>query len=102
MGPNDELLVLCDSERDPVAGRKTPNGVAVCIAGEPEGCSGKANALAHGMERAENDRFVWTDDDFDRTSDWLDRLVAAGERHGPATVIPRVRRREMVATRRTR
>jgi hypothetical protein len=40
------------------------------------------------MERATNDRFVWTDDDFDRGADWLDRLVAAGERRGPATVVP--------------
>jgi hypothetical protein len=88
LGPNDELLVLCDSDRDPVAGRKTPNGVAVCIAGEPEGCSGKANALAYGMERATNDRFVWSDADYERDDDWLDCLVEAGEEHGMAAVLP--------------
>lgn len=88
IGPTDELLLICDRESDPVAGRETPEGVAVLTAGDPEGCSGKANALAYGMEQATNDRFVWTDDDFLRESDWLDRLVAAGERHGPATVIP--------------
>jgi hypothetical protein len=60
----------------------------VLIAGEPAGCSGKANALAHGMERAEHDRFVWTDDDFARSAAWLDRLVDAEVEHGPSTVIP--------------
>lgn len=88
LGPDDELLVLCDTERDPVASREPPEGVEILIAGEPEGCSGKANALAHGMANARHDRFVWTDDDFERDADWLDRLVAAGERHGPATAVP--------------
>jgi hypothetical protein len=88
LGPEDELLVICDTETDPVAGYDPPEGVEVLVAGEPEGCSGKANALAYGMERASNDRFVWTDDDFDRNSEWLDRLVTAGERHGPASAIP--------------
>lgn len=88
LGPDDELLVLCDAPTDPVADHDPPAGVEVLVAGEPEGCSGKANALAFGMERASNDRFVWTDDDFARDADWLDRLVAAGQRHGPATVIP--------------
>lgn len=88
LAPADELLVICDTEADPVAGYDPPDGVEILIAGAPEGCSGKANALAYGMERASNDRFVWTDDDFERDSEWLDRLVAAGERHGPATAIP--------------
>ena len=86
--PADELLILCDTENDPVASRETPPNVTVLTAGVPTGCSGKANALAYGMERATHDRFVWTDDDFERSPDWLDRLVAVGERHGPATVIP--------------
>jgi hypothetical protein len=86
--PADELLLICDTETDPVASRETPPNTEVLTAGEPTGCSGKANALAHGMERAEHDRFVWTDDDFTRPSDWLDRLVDAEEAHGPATVIP--------------
>lgn len=84
----DELLVVCDSESDPVTTRNVPQGVRILVAGEPEGCSGKANAVAHAMEHANNDRFVWTDDDFDRDSDWLDRLAAAGETYGPATVVP--------------
>lgn len=88
LAPEDELLVICDTEEDPVAHHDPPEAVRVLVAGEPEGCSGKANALAYGMERAVNDRFVWTDDDFDRDADWLDRLVTAGEAHGPATAIP--------------
>jgi hypothetical protein len=86
--PGDELLVLCDTAVDPVADHDPPAGVEILQAGEPTGCSGKANALAHGMERAEHDRFVWTDDDFPRDEDWLDRLVDAGERHGPASAVP--------------
>jgi len=62
----DQLLVICDSESDPVAGRDPPENVEILTAGEPEGCSGKANAMAHGMERAANDRFVWTDADYER------------------------------------
>jgi hypothetical protein len=86
--PGDELLILCDTETDPVADHARPEGVEILVAGEPEGCAGKANALAYGMERARNDRFVWTDDDFERDPAWLDRLVAAGEAHGPASAIP--------------
>jgi hypothetical protein len=88
LGPADELLVICDTAADPVAGHDPPAGVRICLAGEPAGCSGKANALAHGMALAQHDRLVWTDDDFDRDADWLDQLVAAGDQHGPATAIP--------------
>ncbi|WP_136600716.1 glycosyltransferase [Salinigranum halophilum] len=88
LGPDDELLVICDAESDQVADHDPPAGVEVLVAGEPRRCSGKANALAVGMERATNDRFVWTDDDFERDSAWLDRLVAAGERYGPASAVP--------------
>ncbi len=88
LGPEDELLVLCDSADDPVAGHDTPAGVRVLVAGDPDGCSGKANALARGMEAARHDRFVWTDDDFQRGPDWLDELVAAGVCHGPASAVP--------------
>jgi hypothetical protein len=71
-----------------VAGHDPPDGVEILVGGEPEGCSGKANAMACGMERATNDRFVWTDADFERDDDWLDRLVEAGEQRGPATAVP--------------
>lgn len=60
----DELLVI-DDDSDPVAGRTdAPAGVRLVAAGEPEGCSGKANAIAAGMETARHDRIVSTDDDF--------------------------------------
>jgi hypothetical protein len=88
LGPDDELLVICDTEDDPVASADPRAGVEIIVAGEPERCSGKANALAYGMERARHERFVWTDDDFERDPTWLDRLVAAGEAHGPASAIP--------------
>jgi hypothetical protein len=84
----DELFLIRDTEADPVASHQPPDGVEILSAGEPEGCSGKANAMAHGIERATNDRFVWTDADFHRDDDRLDRLVAAGEQHGPATAVP--------------
>lgn len=88
LGAEDELFVICDSDDDPVADREPPDGAEILVAGEPEGCSGKANAIAHGLERASNDRFVWTDADFERDDDWLDRLVRAGQANGPATAVP--------------
>lgn len=60
----------------------------VPVAGEPTGCSGKANAVAHACSRASHDRPVWTDADVRRDTGWLGRLVAAGEAHGPATAVP--------------
>jgi hypothetical protein len=88
LGPDDELLVICDTEDDPVTSADPPDGVEILVAGEPARCSGKANALAYGMERARHDRFVWTDDDFERDPAWLGRLVAAGVEDGPVTVLP--------------
>ena len=85
---DDELFVICDREDDPVAGRDPPDGVEILVAGDPEGCTAKANALAYGMERATNDRFVWSDADYERGDDWLDCLVEAGEEHGTAAVLP--------------
>jgi len=86
----DELLVVCDSPDDPVADRRgdLPPRVRIVIAGEPEGCSGKANAIAAGMEAAANDRIAWTDDDFRHPSDWLATLAADYERRGPTTEVP--------------
>lgn len=84
----DELLIICDTKNDPVATHNPPDKVEILIAGEPEGCSGKANAIAYGLERATNDRLVWTDADYERDQQWLNRLVAAGEKYGPATAIP--------------
>ena len=93
--PDDELFVVCDAPTDPVTEHDAETAavdpeaaVRVVVAGEPEGCSGKANAVAHACSRARHDRLVWTDADFRHGPGWLDRLVAAGERHGPATAVP--------------
>jgi len=110
LGERDELLVLCDTDDDPVAERRgegvgregdagetddhagetdgLPDGVRVVVAGDPEGCSGKANAIAAGMEAAERDRIVWTDDDFRHPSGWLSTLNADYDRRGPTTELP--------------
>ncbi|MDB2260395.1 glycosyltransferase [Halorubrum ezzemoulense] len=86
----DELLVICDSPDDPVADRQgdLPPRVRIVIAGEPEGCSGKANAIAAGMAAAANDRIAWTDDDFRHPPDWLATLDADYDRQGPTTEVP--------------
>ena len=86
--PDDELLVVCDTASNPVANHDAPDGVQILIAGEPDGCAAKANAIAHGMEQATNNRFVWSDDDYERGSEWLGRLVKNGEAHGPTAVEP--------------
>ncbi|MFB6175543.1 MAG: glycosyltransferase family 2 protein [Halobaculum sp.] len=89
LGDEDELLVICDHDDDPVARRTdVPDGVQVIAAGDPEGCSGKANAIATGMERADTERLVWTDDDFHHPDDWLATLQADYERDGPSTEVP--------------
>ncbi|MFC4451181.1 glycosyltransferase [Halorussus aquaticus] len=84
--PSDELLVICDRETDSVAdyGDEFRN-VRVVVAGEPTGCSGKANAIATGMEEATHDRLVWTDDDFHHPPNWLAALHEAYDRKGPVS-----------------
>lgn len=84
----DELLVVCDGEDDPVASTDLPDEAELIVAGEPEGCSGKANAVAAALERASQDRIVLTDDDVDRDDDWLATMKRLGEKHGAATAIP--------------
>ncbi len=86
--PDDELLVVCDTADDPVASAELPDEAALLVAGEPEGCSGKANAVAYALERATQDRIVLTDDDVDRDDDWLETLKRHGEAHGVVTAIP--------------
>jgi hypothetical protein len=90
LAEDDELLVVHDGPDDPVTRRAgdLPDGVRLVAAGDPQGCSGKANAVAAGMEAAGNDRLVWTDDDFDHPDDWLATLQADYERHGPVTELP--------------
>lgn len=85
--PEDELLVVCDAPSDPVADavegiRESAGGTAVelVVAGEPEGCSAKCNALAAGIERADGELLVWTDDDFDHGG-WVDGVERAVDDH---------------------
>jgi hypothetical protein len=90
LGPDDELLVVCDTEADPIATEvdSFPDDVRLVVAGEPEGCSGKANAIAAAMEDACHDRLVWTDDDFHHPSEWLADLQTDYEQQGPTTEVP--------------
>ncbi|WP_433631882.1 glycosyltransferase [Halomicrococcus sp. NG-SE-24] len=88
--PADELLVICDEDTDAIADRSDdlPGNARLVVAGEPTGCSGKANAIATGMESARHDRLVWTDDDFHHPPAWLAGLHADYERHGPVSELP--------------
>lgn len=99
LGLTDELLIVCDHDSDPVANRDDalPCGARLVFAGDPEGCSGKANAIAAGMHAAWNDRIVWTDDDFHHPPDWLTRLHAGYERHGPVSEVPFFVGRDLLA-----
>jgi hypothetical protein len=85
----DEFLVVCDRPTDPVAEAAPEDAATVVVAGEPEGCSAKCNALAAGLERATRDRLVCTDADFEHGDDWLDtvrrRLAAAPDGHVVST-----------------
>ena len=86
---DDEFLVVCDRPTDPVAEAAPEGAATVVVAGEPEGCSAKCNALAAGLERATRDRLVCTDADFEHGDDWLDtvrrRLAAAPDGHVVST-----------------
>lgn len=86
---NDELLVIHDDDDDPVADHAPlPEQVRLVAAGDPVECSGKANAIAAGMDAARHDRLVWTDDDFHHPPDWLDGLREEYAEHGPTTELP--------------
>ncbi|GEM_PF-260367 len=110
LGERDELLLVCDQPDDPVAAAygvdsavdtdestESPHSVSIAslpastrlvFAGDPVGCSGKANAIAAGMEIATHDRVVWTDDDFHHPPDWLDQLSREYDTQGPTTEVP--------------
>ncbi|WP_425604202.1 glycosyltransferase [Halobellus salinisoli] len=96
---SDELLIICDDETAPVAEHvaESPN-TRLVIAGDPSGCSGKANAVAAGVEAAANDRIVWTDDDFEHPPDWLADLHRDYEQRGPVTELPFFVGRDPLAT----
>ena len=88
LGNRDELLLIHDIEDDPITEQHTSDGVRLIAAGEPEHCSGKANAIATGMAAARHDRLVWTDDDFHHPPDWLATLSADYETYGPVSEVP--------------
>ncbi|WP_224269813.1 glycosyltransferase family 2 protein [Haloprofundus salinisoli] len=88
LGPDDELFVVCDRPTDPVASHDAPDGVRILVAGDPVGCSAKANALAYALERADQERLVLTDDDVPRDDEWLNRMKALGEEHGAVSALP--------------
>ena len=90
LGPDDELLIVHDEPSDPVATREeaTPEGVRLIEAGQPEGCSGKANAVVTGMQQASHDLLVWSDDDFHHPPDWVDKMVSDYEENGPTSELP--------------
>ncbi|MFB6154467.1 MAG: glycosyltransferase [Haloferacaceae archaeon] len=76
-------------EDDPVSEQEElPRGVRLVAAGEPAGCSGKANAIVAGMEAARHDRLVWSDDDFHYPPDWLATLSRDYDEHGPVSEVP--------------
>ncbi|MEZ3117459.1 hypothetical protein RYH80_16210 [Halobaculum sp. MBLA0147] len=52
VGPEGELVVACDHPDDPVVERAADRPVTVVVAGPPDGCSAKCNALAAGLDRA--------------------------------------------------
>lgn len=89
MTDGDELIVVCDLREDRAFDAfAEESGVNVVVAGEPDGCSGKANAIAAGMAEASNDILVWTDDDFRHGEDWLDRLKDDFDDHGNSSDLP--------------
>lgn len=85
----DELLVCVDHATDPAAraAEERPD-CTVVVVGDPEGCSGKANAVAAGLEAAEQNVVVLTDDDVPRDEGWLSRVKAGVERHGAVSGAP--------------
>lgn len=81
--PDDELLIITDTADDPAASAVADRDRAVLVtAGEPEGCSGKCNAIAAGLERATHDTIILTDDDVPRDAQWLTRLKKGVHQHG--------------------
>lgn len=72
--------------------------VRVVCAGDPERCSGKANAVATGMVAAGTERLVWTDDDFHHPPEWLATLRREYEQFGPVTELPFFVGRDPLAT----
>ncbi|PSH00637.1 MAG: glycosyl transferase, partial [Nanohaloarchaea archaeon SW_7_46_7] len=88
MSEEDELIVVCDSEDDSIAQSSFESKVKLVVAGEPENCSGKANAIYHGMKASKNNRVVWTDDDFKHPDNWLEQMHRDCDRYGGVSELP--------------
>lgn len=85
----DELLIVCDVDSDPVVDRVGDSeNVQVIVSGEPEACSGKANAVAAGLEAAAGDIIVCTDGDFSHRKGWLELVVERVKTDGVVSTIP--------------
>lgn len=85
----DELLVAVDTETAPAASAVADRTQAtLVVAGEPDGCSGKCNAVAAAIEASSDDVLILTDDDVPRDDDWLARVKRGVEEHGAVTGAP--------------
>lgn len=71
---DDELILVCDTESDPLFNHEGSENAKIMAAGEPEGCSGKCNALAYGLEKASKEYVVCTDGDFSHPDGWLNSV----------------------------
>ena len=72
---DDEFILACDGPDDPVVESAAGTPAEVVVAGEPQGCSAKCNALAAGLERATGEYIVCTDADFEHGPEWLSRVL---------------------------
>ncbi|ELZ48899.1 glycosyl transferase family protein [Halorubrum coriense DSM 10284] len=72
---DDEFILACDGPDDPVVEDAAGTPAEVVVAGEPEGCSAKCNALAAALERATGEHIVCTDADFEHGPEWLQRVL---------------------------
>lgn len=82
----DELLVIVDDETTPAAESvKGREDIELIVAGDPDGCSGKSNAIAAGLEAATQDRIILTDADVRRNDQWLNRVKQGVADHGAVT-----------------
>jgi hypothetical protein len=80
---------VVDDATDPAAATVEAREAAeLVVAGSPEGCSGKANAVAAGLKRASDDVIVLTDDDVPREEHWLDRIKRGVSEHDAVTGMP--------------
>lgn len=85
----DELFIICDTETDPVTDHvDNQENVQLIISGEPVMCSGKANAVATGLEAASGEIIVCTDADFTHEDGWLETVIDLTRTHGAVSTIP--------------